>query len=119
MIRIPVKRAIDPDDAGRSGFDRFHWREDIVEGEPGGLVLCHAEMLRYFDVPYNVVEMTVVLRTGYSEGTCYEFRAPNGIPDIMIEGKRYYVALFGVLDEAIAKFIEKHGKCFLSLEFTS
>ena len=92
----------------KKGLDRF--------------MLCIHETLGYFDVPVVVdVTLTLVLSTRYSEGTCYEFRPAvhrDYDPRIVIDGEPQEIAFYVGLATKIECFLKRHGRCFLSLEYT-
>ena len=83
------------------------------------LVLCDDAIRdEWFNLPDELGEMTVVLSTVYSSGTCYELIKEGSYdPDVLVEGESIHVVLFCSLRHQIMDFLEEHGKCYLSLEY--
>lgn len=95
------------------------WNDPTKKG-PGRFMLCIHDARDYFDIPL-VDDVTLVLSTRYSEGTCYEFRPAvhrDYDPRIVIDGEPQEIALYVGLVMKIECFLKEHAHCYLSLEYT-
>lgn len=89
-------------------------------GPDGKVMLCHGNLLEYYDIPREVHEITLVLSTVYSQ-TAYElepWRDSRGkmlrcgrTPwyDVVVEGERADESFTCELDEWIHKFKRAAG----------
>ena len=99
-----------------------HWgkRENSfwVEAKTQDLLLCADTLRSYFDLPYDMKRLTVVLSNRYSD-TCYQLVCAHDeeCAEIVVDGKRTDEVLFRRADVLVLNFIRKHGKCYASIEY--